>query len=97
MKYRECDLEDNKLCSCKNGYCYDTINGCEYIQSFTEEHGYLIDYNTKWFGNLCAAPHVEKYGWRVFTKKGEFAGILDEEKLACWYVDECSLKEDTTT
>ena len=62
--------------------------------NYTEEHGYLIDYDTKWFARLHAAPHTEKYGWRVFCKDGTLAGILDEDKLAVWYVDEDTLRQD---
>ena len=50
-----------------------TIN--ENMKNYTEEHGYLIDYDTKWFARLYAAPHTEKYGWRVFCKDGTLAGI----------------------
>ena len=93
--YKECTLYMNKLCACEeDGYCYDTEDGCEYIRSFTEEHGYLIDYDTKWFGKLEASPHTEKYGWRVYFKDGTFNGILDEQKVAIWSVDESTLRQD---
>jgi hypothetical protein len=44
-KYRKCDLYNNCLCSNVEGFCKDTITGCECLFEFTKEHGYLIDYN----------------------------------------------------
>ena len=37
---------------------------------------------------------VEKYGWRVYFKDGTFNGILDEQKVAIWSVDESTLRQD---
>lgn len=59
----------------------------------TEEHGCLVDYTSKWYGRLCAAPTTEKYGWRVYYKSGIFCGILDEQKVAIWNVQEDSLRK----
>lgn len=85
-KLRKCDLYENCLCSCEEGFCKDRITGCECLFEFTNEHGYLIDYNSLWSANLCNSPTTSKVGWRVFSEDGEFQGVLDEEKLAIWYV-----------
>ncbi len=85
-KFRKCDVYNNCLCSCVEGFCKDKIVGCECLFEFTKEHGYFIDYNSLWSANLDKSPTISKVGWRVFAENGEFQGVLDEEKLAIWYV-----------
>lgn len=62
-------------------------------ENLTEENGQLIDYTSTWAAILNHDPSTEKYGWRVFNKEGSFIGILDENKIAIWQVDETSLRQ----
>lgn len=55
----------------------------------------LVDYGTQWHAELKESPHTTKYGLRVFNKDGSFEGLLDEERLAVWFVDETTLIQDT--
>lgn len=87
VSYRKCELYENKLCSCKEGCCTDIEVGCVYMHNFKEENGYLVDYTSKWLGTLCGTVHARKRGWRVFDKEGSFVGLLDEGRVAIWYVD----------
>lgn len=92
ISYRKCELYDGKLCSSKEGCCVDAEIGCVYMHSFKEEHGYLVDFESKWLGTLQGTRYARKRGWRVFDKDGSFIGLLDEGKVAIWYVGIDTLK-----
>ena len=60
----------------------------------TQENGLMVDYDKKYQGRSSAEGSNKKVvGWKVYTPEGRFVGLLDENKLAVWYVVEKSCTE----
>ena len=62
---------------------------CKAINNIIRENGFIVDYR-----NIYEAKDKNgtlKSGWRVFDKEYQFVGLLDENKLAIWYIDEDTL------
>ena len=60
----------------------------------TQENGMMVDYDKKYQGRSSAEGSNKKIvGWKVYTNEGRFVGLLDENKLAVWYVVEKSCTE----
>ena len=55
-------------------------------ETLTEENNMLVDYSRLVTAKLSASDGTCK-GYRVYTKERRFAGVLDENKVALWYVD----------
>lgn len=91
--YRKCELHKNKLCSSE--VCDYSGCECSALIDTVFEHGYLVDYDTKWCG-MAANSEVEKCGWRVFSTSGRFEGLLSEDKAVMWSVNEDTLRQLST-
>jgi hypothetical protein len=62
---------------------------CKAICNIKLENGFIIDYRSIYVAK--DKNGTSKYGWRVFNKDYSFIGLLDENKLAVWYVNENTL------
>jgi len=60
----------------------------------TEENGYIVDYGSLWLGRLSADNQTLVVGYRVFTKDGQFSGLLSEDKFILWDIDKVTLHLD---
>lgn len=59
-----------------------------------EENGYIVDYGSLWWSRLSADNQTLIAGYRVFTKNGQFIGLLSEDKAILWNVDKIALYLD---
>jgi len=71
----------------KSGICEELK--CRAINNIKNENGFNVDYRHVYYGE--AKDGSARWGWRIFDTNFTFIGLLDENKLAIWYVDEQSL------
>ena len=61
------------------------------ISNMAIENGMYVDYSELYKGSLNANPKETRVGYKCYdTINHKFVGLVDENKIACWYVSEKS-------
>lgn len=61
------------------------------VSNMTLENGVYVDYSELFKGKLNANPKETKTGYKCYDAvTHRFVGLVDENKIACWYVSEKS-------
>lgn len=66
------------------------------VSNMTLENGLYVDYSEIFKGKLNANPQEIRTGYRCYDAiNHKFVGLVDEDKIACWYVNEKSCVKHT--
>ena len=61
------------------------------MSTLTLENGVYVDYSQLFKGKLNANPKESRTGYKCYDAVNhQFVGLVDENKVACWYVSEKS-------